>query len=255
MFRLATTRHRLLVPLFFNKLPAFSSISAAAAAAVANFPQSDTVSQIIAHFNSPPLRYSNKFLLSSLRNDIWFKNEVPKLGTSEIETIIEKLYPENAIGFFFLLQNELRVKHSRISQFIIAHLLAEKKRPRALLCHLQLMLQDEGISHGACNYCFNGNMFCSLIISCELTLKGLTNALKFQNIELCIKSEYNCSFSCHFWSLVAILGKVWLWLIGDFVLILMEVYSFCFSLNDCLFVFTSSSLENKSVMNRLQQMN
>lgn len=150
MLRSTTIRHRLLTPLFVTKNLAFSSISAAA---VTDFPQNDTVSQIIAHFNSPPFCYSAKLSVNSLRNNIWFKNEVLKLGPCEIDTIIEKLSSENAIGFFFFLQNEFGFKHSRNSQFVIAHLLAEKKRSRALLCHLQLVLQEEGDHYFPCNYC------------------------------------------------------------------------------------------------------
>ncbi|KAL0296809.1 UNVERIFIED_CONTAM: hypothetical protein Sradi_6733000 [Sesamum radiatum] len=152
MFRPPTVRHRLVTPLFFAKSSTFASTSVCA---VADFPQSDTVSQILGHFNSFPLPYSPKLLFSSLRKNIWFKNEVLKLRPSEIDTIIEKLDPENAIGFFFLLQNQFGVKHTRNLQFVIAHILAEKKRFRALRCHLQRVLQDEG--------CGSAPSFCELL--------------------------------------------------------------------------------------------
>ncbi|KAL6572657.1 hypothetical protein OROMI_013615 [Orobanche minor] len=88
MFRSTIIRRRLLASLMFSKSPAFSSINVAA---VADFPPNDVVSQIIGHFNSSPLGYSQKLLLNSLRNSNWFRNEVPELEPSEIETIIEKI--------------------------------------------------------------------------------------------------------------------------------------------------------------------
>lgn len=158
MFPSATIRHRLLAPFLFAKSPPFSSISAAAAV-VTDFPQNDAVSRIISHFNSSPLRYSNKLLLNFIRDSNWFKNEIPNLESSEIDSIIEKISSHSAIEFFFLLQNEFGVKHSQNSQFIIAHLLAEKKRPRALLCHLQMVIQEQGNPHFIAIIVFYGTVF------------------------------------------------------------------------------------------------
>ncbi|PIN14975.1 hypothetical protein CDL12_12388 [Handroanthus impetiginosus] len=150
MFRSPTAGHRLLAPLFLTQPLARCSTSVAA---VMDFPQNDTVSQILGHFNSSPFRYRTKLLFNSLRNNNWFRNEVLKLGTSEIDTIIEKLSSEHAIGFFFLLQNVLGVKHSRNSQFVIAHILAGKKRLRALRCHMERVLQEEGNLRFIRGYC------------------------------------------------------------------------------------------------------
>lgn len=145
MFRSTIIRRRLLAPLFFTKSSAFSSISAAAAAAVvAVFPLKDAVAQIISHFNSSPFRYSHKLLLDCLRTSNWFRNEVPKLEPPEIDAIIEKISSHSAIEFFFFLQNEFGYKHSENSQFVAAHLLAEKSRSRALQCHMQMVIQEKG---------------------------------------------------------------------------------------------------------------
>lgn len=164
MIRSTTTRHRLLTPLFFTKPPTFSSISAAA---VADFPQNDCVSQILGHFNSPLLCYSTKLLFNYLRDNVSFRNEVLKLGPSEIDTVIDKLSSENAIEFFFLLQNKFGVKHSRNAKFVIAHCLAEKKRSRALRCHLERVLQEEGNLHFFVIILFDGVMFYNLIDNIE----------------------------------------------------------------------------------------
>lgn len=130
-------RRRLLAPLFLAKSSAFSLNSAAA-------PLKDAVAQIIGHFNCSPFRYSHKLLLDCLRTSNWFRNEVPKLEPPEIDSIIERIGSHSAIEFFFLLQNEFGFKHSENSQFVVAHLLAEKSRSRALQCHLQMVIQEKG---------------------------------------------------------------------------------------------------------------
>ncbi|KAG6398992.1 hypothetical protein SASPL_140464 [Salvia splendens] len=142
MFRLTTRQRRLLSLRFFTSSPAFCSISSAAA--VTDFPQNDAVSQIICHFISSPPRYSHELLLNSLRNSNWFRKEVPELEPSEIDSIIEKISSQSAIEFFLLLQNEFGFKHSQNSLFFIAHLLAEKRRYRALFCHMRVVVEEQG---------------------------------------------------------------------------------------------------------------
>ncbi|THF94675.1 hypothetical protein TEA_015537 [Camellia sinensis var. sinensis] len=52
--------------------------------------------------------------------------------------------PESAIKFFNLLRNEYEFRHSWVSQFVIAHVLARKRRLKELRSFVQQMLQEEG---------------------------------------------------------------------------------------------------------------
>ncbi|KAL2460176.1 Tetratricopeptide repeat (TPR)-like superfamily protein [Abeliophyllum distichum] len=140
--RFPINRHRFFSPLFSN----FQNYFSTSVAAVPDYPADDGVSQILTHLNSCG-NNKIKVNLNSLRGDNWFKNVASKLGPEEVGTIINNLCvenAENAIEFFFFLQNELGVKHSRVSQFIIAHILAGKQRPRALLSHLHQVLHEDG---------------------------------------------------------------------------------------------------------------
>ncbi|KAL2460172.1 Tetratricopeptide repeat (TPR)-like superfamily protein [Abeliophyllum distichum] len=140
--RFPINRHRFFSSLFSN----FQNYFSTSVAAVPDYPADDGVSQILTHLNSCG-NNKIKVNLNSLRGDNWFKNVASKLGPEEVGTIINNLCvenAENAIEFFFFLQNELGVKHSRVSQFIIAHILAGKQRPRALLSHLHQVLHEDG---------------------------------------------------------------------------------------------------------------
>lgn len=71
---------------------------------------------------------------------------VPTLNSLQVDQIIDNLGledPESAIKFFNLLRNEYEFRHSRVSQFVIAHVLARKRRLKELRSFLRQMLQEE----------------------------------------------------------------------------------------------------------------
>ncbi|XP_051149512.1 putative pentatricopeptide repeat-containing protein At1g13630 isoform X2 [Andrographis paniculata] len=155
MFCSSTVQRRLLTRLISGKPVAFSS---AGCASVRGIPEDDAVTQIVGYFNYSPPCHNTKFLINSIRTDVWFRNEVARSGPSEIDAVLEKLSPDYAIDFFSLLQKEFGFKHSRNSWFIIAHILVEKKQSRALKCHLQNMLQEEGSG--------SAPLLCDLLLKC-----------------------------------------------------------------------------------------
>ncbi|EPS63862.1 hypothetical protein M569_10921, partial [Genlisea aurea] len=73
----------------------------------------------------------------------YFKNEVLRLRTCEIDYVIEKLESEHAIRFFLLLEDAFGIKHSLHSRLFVSHHLAEKRRIRSLRCHLQRLVLEE----------------------------------------------------------------------------------------------------------------
>ncbi|XP_055808792.1 putative pentatricopeptide repeat-containing protein At1g13630 [Solanum dulcamara] len=94
-----------------------------------------------------------------LRGDPCFKNLILELNSSEIEGIVEKLSFENsesALEFFFLLRNDYGFNHSRVSHIVVAHVLAEKQRFRALKIHLKHLVQQEGIG--------SAHLICELLL-------------------------------------------------------------------------------------------
>lgn len=135
-------RPRILISFFFIKCQKiFSTV-----AAVADNPAEEAVSQISTHLNSCS-NNNIKVNFNTLHGDNWFEYVASKMESEEIGPIINKLCvesAENAIKFFLLLQNELGVKHLRVSQFVIAHILARNQRPCALQSHLHQVLLEDG---------------------------------------------------------------------------------------------------------------
>lgn len=132
------------VSLFFTK-PSVSALTIATAAepAAGNHPSAGTYFDPI-----DPIRE----ILSGLKGKDFFVNRcllnlVPTLSSLQVDEIIDNLggpHPESAIEFFYFLKNGYGFRHSRASQFAIAHLLARKRRPKELSSLLQQMLQEEG---------------------------------------------------------------------------------------------------------------
>ncbi|CAK7326426.1 unnamed protein product [Dovyalis caffra] len=77
----------------------------------------------------------------------YFKDLFFMLNQSQKETVMEKLSVQNAdfvVDFFHLLRNEFGFQHSRVSRFLVSHVLARKRRFMDLRLVLDQMLQLEG---------------------------------------------------------------------------------------------------------------
>lgn len=124
----------------------FTKTSASAAAAkieddepTSLSPPNDTVLEILSGLKTFG---SGKFF-----REHRFKSLVLTLTSPQIDRIVDHLRIENpnsAVEFFDLLKNEYGFRHSRVSVFLIAHLLAGKRRLRSLRSLIQQMLQREG---------------------------------------------------------------------------------------------------------------
>lgn len=103
-------------------------------------PQNDVLSLILSALNT----HGAANFLGGNR----FKSLVLTLDSPQIERILYCLRKENpncAIQFFDLLRDEFGFRHSRVSVFVVAHLLGSWKGQRkALLLLIQQMVQQEG---------------------------------------------------------------------------------------------------------------
>ncbi|CAL5396334.1 unnamed protein product [Camellia sinensis] len=95
----------------------------------------------------PVLEIITAFKRNHLFDSHCFLSLVPSLNSLQVDQILDNLGvedPESAIKFFNLLRNEYEFRHSWVSQFVIAHVLARKRRLKELRSFLQQMLQEEG---------------------------------------------------------------------------------------------------------------
>lgn len=79
-----------------------------------------------------------------------FRDIISSLNSSQVDFIIGNLRvedPESAVELFGLLRSEYGFRHSRLSQLVIAHVLAAKGWTKMLRSLLQQMVQEEGTSH------------------------------------------------------------------------------------------------------------
>ncbi|KAL4591910.1 hypothetical protein LXL04_004885 [Taraxacum kok-saghyz] len=80
-----------------------------------------------------------------------FKTLVSNLSSTQVDKIIDYLRshdPDSAVELFELLKNEYGFKHSRVSHFVIAHILASQRRLKLLRSNFMQMLQEEGSGSG-----------------------------------------------------------------------------------------------------------
>lgn len=130
-------------PFFFNPFSSYATVAAAVEVPTNDAASSAIFTRLI-NFN---YRDKRGLLKRFLGHDPELKTLISSLIVPEIDGIIGKLrieYPETALDFFFLLKNEYGFKHSRVSYFFIANILAKKERFRALKLHLLQMVQQEG---------------------------------------------------------------------------------------------------------------
>lgn len=163
MFRCPSIRWSILSRFFVSQTPSFVSTSVE----LADCPTDDAVSRILTHLIPPSSHSYAKLLFRSLQLNIPFRHDVLKLDASEITSILDKLSrvsPENAIGFFFMLQSHFGIRHTLRSKLLVAILLAERKRPRPLRFHLQHVVLREGSVFENQLNCFFFSFFCLLCL-------------------------------------------------------------------------------------------
>lgn len=88
------------------------------------------------------------FDLGNCVGDHRFKTIIPTLNQPQVDLIIESLTienPESAFGFFNLLRNEYGFRHSRVSEFIVAHVLAGRRLFKELRLVVKQMVDEEGM--------------------------------------------------------------------------------------------------------------
>ncbi|KAJ0763846.1 putative tetratricopeptide-like helical domain superfamily [Helianthus annuus] len=88
---------------------------------------------------------------SRLKSDDGFGSMVSGLKCSEVDEVIDYLRmndADSAVELFELLKNEYGFKHSRRSQFVIAHVLANRRRIKMLRSNFTQMVQEEGSGSG-----------------------------------------------------------------------------------------------------------
>ncbi|KAK4263658.1 hypothetical protein QN277_029042 [Acacia crassicarpa] len=77
----------------------------------------------------------------------YFRSVFWKLNQPQVDQIIDSLRRENsddALFFFYALRNDYGFWHSRDSQFVVAHVLASKRRFADLQLVIKEMLEQEG---------------------------------------------------------------------------------------------------------------
>ncbi|KAM7484469.1 hypothetical protein LguiA_000478 [Lonicera macranthoides] len=92
---------------------------------------------------------------SKFFGDDRFRVIISSLNSSQVDFIIGNLRvenPESAVELFGVLRSEYGFRHSRVSQLVIAHVLAAKGWMNMLRSLLQQMVQEEG-SDSACSLC------------------------------------------------------------------------------------------------------
>jgi hypothetical protein len=101
----------------------------------------DTVREIIYGLRSFGLR---RFLGGD-----YFRAVVLTLDWPQVDQIIDVLRvesPEFAVGFFHLLKDWYRFRHSRVSWFAVSHLLAGERRFKELQLVIKQMVEEEGMA-------------------------------------------------------------------------------------------------------------
>lgn len=100
----------------------------------------DTVSEILAGLKSLGFR---RFVGRQ-----YFKILVSTLSQPQVDLIIDSLRIENptsALDFFYLLRNVYGFRHSRVSRFVVSHVLASKRWFNDLRFVIKQMVDEEGI--------------------------------------------------------------------------------------------------------------
>lgn len=89
------------------------------------------------------------FGLTNFLGGNYFRSLISTLNEQQVDRIIDCLRRENsdaALFFFHALRNEYGFRHSKDSQFVVAHLLASKRRFRDLQLVIKQMLDEEGMT-------------------------------------------------------------------------------------------------------------
>lgn len=87
------------------------------------------------------------FGLRNFLSGDYFRSAFSRMSQQQVDQIIDCLRRENsdaALFFFYALRNEYGFRHSRNSQFVVAHVLASKRRFRDLQLVIKQMLEQEG---------------------------------------------------------------------------------------------------------------
>ncbi|KAJ7953964.1 Pentatricopeptide repeat-containing protein [Quillaja saponaria] len=87
------------------------------------------------------------FELRSFLSGTYFRAIASTLNQPQVDQIIDRLgieNPDSALAFFDFLRNEYGFQHSRVSQFVVAHVLASKRRFKDLHLVVKKMLEEEG---------------------------------------------------------------------------------------------------------------
>lgn len=89
------------------------------------------------------------FGLTNFLGGNYFRSVISTLNQLHVDRIIDCLRRENsdaALFFFHALRNEYGFRHSKDSQFVVAHVLASKRRFRDLQLVIRQMLDEEGMT-------------------------------------------------------------------------------------------------------------
>ena len=88
-----------------------------------------------------------KFGLRNFLGENYFGTILSTLNQLHVDRIIDSLRRENldsALVFFDVLKNEYGYRHSRVSRFVVAHVLASKRRFKDLQIVMKQMVEEEG---------------------------------------------------------------------------------------------------------------
>lgn len=86
--------------------------------------------------------------MGGINGDHYYRHIMSTLNQSQVDIIIERLRiedPESAFSFFDLLRNEYGFRHSRVSIFAVAHVLAANRRFKELRLVVKQMVDEEGM--------------------------------------------------------------------------------------------------------------
>lgn len=76
----------------------------------------------------------------------YFRTAVLTLDRPQVDRIIDALRverPEFAVDFFHLLKDWYQFRHSRVSSFVVSHLLAGKRRFKELQLIIKQLIEEE----------------------------------------------------------------------------------------------------------------
>ncbi|KAF8378534.1 hypothetical protein HHK36_029877 [Tetracentron sinense] len=101
------------------------------------------------------LRGLESFGVKKFVSSYHFQTLILSLSPSQVDQILYFLRgkdSESAVVFFNLMRNEYGFRHSRVSQFVICHIMARKRRLKELRQVLRQMLEEEGSvsAHSLC---------------------------------------------------------------------------------------------------------